>query len=64
MHISESKRSYNVIPYNAVHYFHVKTKMLTDSQICISVPLRYKSCLSEERKTAQVFSSNNKTILQ
>ena len=35
MHISESKRCYNVIP--SVYYFYVKTKMLADFQICISV---------------------------
>ena len=37
MHISESKRCYNVI--HLVHYFYVKMKMLADFQICISVPL-------------------------
>ena len=37
VHILESKRFYNVIP--SVHYFHVKTKMVADFQICISVPL-------------------------
>ena len=35
MHISESKRCYNVIP--SVHYFYVNTKMSVDFQICISV---------------------------
>ena len=37
MHISESKRFYNVTP--SVHYFYVKTQMLADFQICISAPL-------------------------
>ena len=37
MHISESKRCYNVLPL--VHYFYVKTKILADFQIFISVPL-------------------------
>ena len=38
-HISESKRCYNVIP--SVHYFYVKTNMLADFQIWISVPLSF-----------------------
>ena len=37
LHISERKWCYNVIP--SVHCFYVKTKMLADFQICISVPL-------------------------
>ena len=37
VYISESKRRYNVIP--SVYYFYVKTKMLANFQICISVPL-------------------------
>ena len=41
VHISQSKRCYNVIP--SVHYFLVKTKLLTDFQICISIPLKYVS---------------------
>ena len=43
VHISESKRCYNVIP--SVHYFHVKTEMLADFQICISVPLMLEDLL-------------------
>ena len=37
--ISESKRCYNVI--SSVHYFYIKTNMLADFQICISVPLSH-----------------------
>ena len=37
VYISESKRYYNVQPL--VCYFYVKTKMLANFQICISVPL-------------------------
>ena len=37
MHISESKRYYNVMP--SPQYFDGETNMLTDSQVCISVPL-------------------------
>ena len=37
VHISESKRCYNVIP--SVHYFDEKTKILKDFQTWISVPL-------------------------
>ena len=41
VHISESKWCYNAIP--SVHYFHVKTNILTDFQICISVLLSKES---------------------
>ena len=43
VHISESKRCYNVIP--SVHYFYVKTKILTDFQICTTVPLNHGEIL-------------------
>ena len=36
-HISESKRSVNV--KSSTYYFLMKTKILADFQICISVPL-------------------------
>ena len=36
-HISESKQCYNIIP--SVHYIYVKTEILVEFQICISVPL-------------------------
>ena len=36
--ISKSKRRFNV--KSSAYYFHMKTKMLSDFQICISVPLR------------------------
>ena len=34
----KNKRSFNV--KSSTHYFHMKTKTLTDIRICISVPLR------------------------
>ena len=37
-HFSKSKRFFNVIPSTC--YFHMKTEILTDFQICINVPLR------------------------
>ena len=37
-HITKSKRCFN--EKSSTHYFHVKTKILPDFQICISVPLR------------------------
>ena len=40
VHILKSKRCYNVIPL--AHYFYIKTSMLADFQICISVPLTQK----------------------
>ena len=40
MDITESKRYFNVIPL--VHYFYVKTNVLEDFKICISVPLNLK----------------------
>ena len=36
-HISERKRCFNM--KSSTYYFHVKTKILADFQICISVPL-------------------------
>ena len=39
MHISKSKRCFNV--KSSTYYLHVKTKILTDFQICINVPLMY-----------------------
>ena len=44
VHISESKRCYNVV-IHLVHYFYAKAEMLTDFQICISVPwIKTSSC--------------------
>ena len=39
-HISKSKRRLNA--KSSTYYFHMKTKILADSQICISVPLSYE----------------------
>ena len=36
-HISKSKRCFNV--KSSTCYFHMKTKILVDFQICISLPL-------------------------
>ena len=36
-HISQSKRRFNM--KSSTYYFHVKTKILADFQICISAPL-------------------------
>ena len=36
-HISKNKRCFNV--KSSTYYFHMKTKILTNFQICISVPL-------------------------
>ena len=36
-HISESKMCFNV--KSPAYFFHMKTKILADFQICISVPL-------------------------
>ena len=36
-HISKSKRCFNV--KSSTYYFHLKTKILADFQICISVPI-------------------------
>ena len=36
---AESKRCFNV--KSSIYYFHMKTKILADFQICISVPLKY-----------------------
>ena len=37
-HVSESKRCFNV--KSSTYCFHMKTKILADFQICISVPLK------------------------
>ena len=37
VHISKCKRSF--IAKSSLYYFHMKRKILTDFQICISVPL-------------------------
>ena len=37
-HISKSKECFNV--KSSTYYFHMKTKILGDFQICISIPLR------------------------
>ena len=52
MHISSSKRCYNVIPW--VHYFYVKMKMSADFKICISVPLKLK----KNFKKVNLYNSN------
>ena len=44
MHISKSKKCFNVRPL--AYYFHMKTKMLADFQICISMPLMEVVCAS------------------
>ena len=36
----KSKFSLSKVKYST-YYFHIKTKILVDFQICISVPLRY-----------------------
>ena len=38
VHISESRRCFTVKP--STYYFHMKTKILADFQICISVTLK------------------------
>ena len=37
-HVSKCKRCFNV--KSLTHYFHVKTKIFADFQICIRVPLK------------------------
>ena len=41
-HISKSKRRFNL--KSPTYYFHMKTKMLADFQICISEPLSVAQC--------------------
>ena len=43
-HISKSKRCFNV--KSSTYYFLMKTKIFTDFQICISVPLKYSTSCS------------------
>ena len=49
MHISKSKMCYYKI--SSVHYFYVKTELIADFQICISVPLtgkHYHNCRNDK----------------
>ena len=39
-HISESKKCFNL--KSSTYYFHMKTVILADFQICISVPFKKK----------------------
>ena len=48
VHISQSKRCFNV--KHSTYHFHMKTKILADFQICISVPLGWASKQSEPAK--------------
>ena len=45
--IKKSKKCFNV--KSSPYYFHIKTKILADFQICISVPLRYYIFLQTKR---------------
>ena len=38
-HVCISQKVKAVLMWNLKHYFHMKTKILADFQICISVPL-------------------------
>ena len=46
-HISKCKRCFNV--KSSTYYFHMKAKIFTDFQICISVPLKKTklNCLTD-----------------
>ena len=57
MHISESKRCYNVIP--SVHYFYAKTKILADFQICVSVPLKFVYLVKLQSSRSTTLSPKN-----
>ena len=48
VHISKSKRCFDV--KFSTHYFHMKTEIFADFQICISVPLTLKICLGKPCK--------------
>ena len=54
-HISKSKRCFNVKPSS--YYFHMKTKILTDFQICISVNFKFF-------KRSRIFESQLKSVLK
>ena len=58
-HISESKGCYNLIP--SAHYFHLKTKMLADFQVCISVPLSFL-CSKEVTKRTNGMEINHMMV--
>ena len=65
MHISETKRFYNVIP--SIHYFYAKTKMLADFQICISIPYSLKAMFfsrTEVKESKFIIDNNDSLISQ
>ena len=39
VHIKASQKAKGALMRSLKHYFHIKTKILTNFQICISVPL-------------------------
>ena len=47
--ISKSKRCFKV--KSSTYYFHMKTKMLADFQICISVPLKHVASCDISKST-------------
>ena len=58
-HISESKRFF--IVKSPLYYFHMKTKILADFEICISVPLRQSiSRINNKTQEHQVFIQSPK----
>ena len=54
--MSESKLCYNVKP--SAHYFYVKTKILEDFHICISVPLTNEPIFSYRNQSIDLQSKS------
>ena len=56
MHISKNKRCFNV--KYSTYYFHMKTKILADFQICISLPLRIISFIPQRQRMQANFMNH------
>ena len=64
MHVSKSKRCFNL--KSSTYYFHMKTKILADFQICICVPLNFSlnfnfSCFDHNSNNNITLTENGKS---
>ena len=57
MRISQNVKKCFIVKYSS-YYFHVKTKMLADFQICISVPLKHFARSNSVSQIPAIFLKN------
>ena len=60
-HISKNKRRFNV--KSSTYYFHMKTKMLADFQICISTSLEDPELIELTNQMHKSLSLNMYTVI-